>query len=61
MKAKIYKKTVKNAAETRETVYFDENGGFTDESRALFCLVRYFDRSGRLKTNQWKRLKDIDT
>ena len=60
MKATIYKKIVKIASGKWETIYFDENGSFTDEAHALFCLIRYFDRDGRLKTDEWKRLKPFD-
>lgn len=60
MKGTIYKKIVKNASGTRETIYFDENGSFTDEAHALFCLIRFFDCNGRLKTDEWKRLRDFE-
>ena len=61
MKEKIYKKIVKSSTGRYETIYFDENGSFTDESHALFCLIRFFDRDGRLKTDEWKRIKEDNT
>ena len=62
MKATIYKKIIRlSGGERQEIIYFDENGSFTDEHHAVFCLIRRFNRSGRLKSDEWSKLKDIES
>lgn len=61
MKATIYKKIIRlSGGEKREIIYFDENGSFTDERYAVFCLIRRFGKNGRLKSDEWSRMEDIE-
>lgn len=61
MKTTIYKRIIRvSGGEKHEIIYFDENGSFTDESHAIFCLIRQFDKNGRLKSDEWSRMEDME-